>query len=389
MTRRCRTTKFAVIAIGALLAAACGNSSKTASVASSATSSAGVARAKAVVAKLSQPTQSFRAPGPPINAKSLSGKSVWYIPISLSVPDFSIGNASLTTALSKVGIAEHSCSGEANPSATSACINEAVARNAGAIVTDAIPVALAANAFASAESHHIPVLVVDQLPPGAGTPGAVRGYGNDKLAYSPLQAASLVSAEADWTIADSNGKANVLLEPYTDSPSTLSYDLTTEGVFKQDCPACQLSVQKIGLADASLAPSQTSSALLSHQGVQYVLPEYDALDQGVLAGVQQSGFAQKVKVATSGGDLPALEAIRAGHLSLDVGESFPYEGWANADEAMRMMLGKPIVTEKPPLRMFTRANVGSVSLTPAAQASGSWYGSDAYTTMFEHLWGVG
>jgi ribose transport system substrate-binding protein len=55
---------------------------------------------------------------------------------------------------------------------------------------------------------------------------------------------------------------------------------------------------------------------------------------------------------------------------------------------MRMMLGKPIVPEKPPLRMFTAANVGSVSLTPAAQASGSWYGSDSYTTMFEHLWGV-
>jgi ribose transport system substrate-binding protein len=380
---------LSALAAAALLTAACGSSTKTGSVAAnSASSSAGVAKAKAVVAQLSKPTQSFRPPGPPINAKSLAGKSVWYIPISLSVPDFSIGNAALTTALGKVGITEHSCSGEANPSATSACITEAVARNAGAIITDAIPVALAANAFANAQSHHIPVLVVNQLPPSSGGPGAVQGYGNDQLAYSPLQAAALVSAAADWAIADSNGKANVLLEPYTDSPSTLSYDVTTEALIKRECPACQVSVQKIGLATASLTPSQTSSALLSHQGVQYVLPEYDALDQGVLQGIQQSGFAQKVKVATSGGDLPALQDIKAGHLALDVGESFPYEGWANADEAMRMMLGKPIVPEKPPLRMFTAANVGSVSLTPAAQASGSWYGSDSYTTMFEHLWGV-
>ena len=47
-------------------------------------------------------------------------------------------------------------------------------------------------------------------------------YAYYKLAYQPLQAANLVKAEAYWTIADSNGKANVLLEPYTDSPSTLS-----------------------------------------------------------------------------------------------------------------------------------------------------------------------
>jgi ribose transport system substrate-binding protein len=379
---------IAVVAGTALLSAACGSSSSTATSTSSGTSSAGVAQAKAVVAKLSQPTTSYRPPGPAIDVKSLSGKSVWYIPLSLSVPVFAIANNTLQTALGKVGITEHSCSGESNPSATSACIDQAVARNAGAIVTDAIPVALAANAFADAESHHIPVLVVDQLPPHPGAPGAVQGSGNDKLAYSPLQAASLVTAEADWTIADSGGKANVLLMPYTDSPSTLSYDVSTEAVFKHDCPSCRLTVQKIGLADASLAPSQTSSALLSHQGIQYVLPEFDALDQGVFQGIQQSGFAHRVKVATSAGDLPALQAIKAGQLSLDVGESFPYGGWADADEAMRMMLGKPIVTEKPPLRLFTAANVGSLALTPAAQAAGSWYGSSAYTTMFEHLWGV-
>jgi ribose transport system substrate-binding protein len=312
---------------------------------------------------------------------------VWYIPISLSVPVFAISNGTLTTALGKVGITEHSCSGEANPSATSACINQAVGANAGAIITDAIPVGLAANAFASAESHHIPVLVQDQLPPTSG-PGTVQGLGNDKLAYQPLQAANLVEAEAYWTIADSHGQANVLLEPYTDSPSTLSYDVSTEAVFKKLCPACTVTNQKIGLATASLTASQTSSALLSHPNVNYVLPEFDALLEGVGQGIQQAGFTSKVKVVTSAGDLPALQAIKSGRIAVDAGEDFPYIGWADADEAMRMMLGKPIVAEKPPLRLFTAANVGSLALTPAAQASGEWYGSSAYTTMFEHLWGL-
>ena len=215
--------KISAVAGTAMLAAACGTSSPPSTGSNSGGSSApGVTAAQAAVARLSKPTTSFPAPGLPIDVKSLKGKSVWYIPISLSVPVFAIGNNALHTALGKVGITEHSCSGEANPSATAACVNEAVAANAGAIVMDGVPVALAADAFANAESHHIPVLIADQLPPPPGTPGAVQGHGNDKLAYSPQQAAALVEAEAYWVIADSKGKANVLMEPYTDSPSTLS-----------------------------------------------------------------------------------------------------------------------------------------------------------------------
>ena len=378
---------IAVAAATAVLAAACGSSSTSSGTSSSGASSAGVAQAQAVVARESRPTTSFPPPGPPINASSLRGKSVWYIPLSLSVPVFAISNGTLQTALSKVGITEHSCSAQATPSGTAACINQAVAANAGAIVTDAIPVALASNAYANAESHHIPVLVQDQLPPTSG-PGTVQGFGDDKLAYQPLQAANLPKGAAYWTIADSHGKANILLEPYTDSPSTLAYMASTQALIEKLCPACTVANQKIGIATASQVGSQTSSALLSHQNVNYVLPEYDALLQGVAQGIQQAGFTNKVKVASSAGDLPALEAIKAGRLSVDAGEDFPYIGWADADEAMRMMLGKPIVTEKPPRRLVTAANVGSLSLTPAAQASGEWYGSSAYTSMFEHLWGL-
>lgn len=394
MTTHPRTTRLRrgvtnAVALAATVAlAACGSSGSSGSSASSGASPAGVAQAKATVARLSQPTTSFTAPGPAIDSSSLHGKSVWYIPISLEAPAFAIGNDSLKTALGKAGIGEHSCSAEANPSTTAACVNQAVAQGAGAIVADGVPVGLAANAFASAEAHHVPVLIVNQLPPPAGAPGAVQGMGDDKLAYSPLQAAHLVTAEADWVVADSNGKASILVMPYTDSPSTLAYSGQEVARFHSLCPGCQIAIQKIGLASASQVPSQTSSALLSHPGIQYVTPEFDALDQAVGQGIQQAGFAHKVKVVTSAGDLPALQAIKAGQLSVDVGEDFPYEGWANADEVMRMMLGKPIVTELPPLRLFTASNVGSLSLTPAAQASGEWYGSSAYTKMFEHLWGV-
>lgn len=383
-------TALVALAGAAVLAAGCGSSSTSTSSNSSGSSTAGVRQAEATVASLSRTTTSFPAPGPALtNARSLAGKTVWYIPVSLSVPVFAIANDSLRTALAKVGVHEHACSGESNPSATAACINQAVARGAGAIITDAVPVVLAANAFANAESHHIPVLIVNQLPARGHVPGAVKGVGSDKLAYALLQDSALVDAEADWIIADSGGKGKVLVMPFTDSPSTLAYAASAVATLHKRCPGCKVAVQNIGLANASLIPSQTSSALLKNQGVKYVMPEFDAVLQPVGQGIQQAGFGQHVKVATGAGDLPALQEIKAGRVALDVGQDFPYEGWADADEVMRMMLGKPVVLEHVPVRIFTAANVRSLPLTPAAQASGAWYGSDAYTTMFEHLWGVG
>lgn len=379
----------AALLSAALLATACGSSSHHSSSSSSSASSSGLARADAMVASLSKTTTSFSAPGPALkNVKSLKGKTVWYVPISLSAPVFAIGQSSLSTALSKAGIKEHACNGDSNPSAIAACINEAVARGAGAIITDSVPVVLAVPAFANAESHHIPVLITDQLPPPHGMPGAVTGNGNDKLAYALSQDATQVEGVAAWAIANSHGKANALMETFTDSPSTLAYGAAAQSLFKQDCPGCTVTVQKVALANASLVPSQTSSALLRHPSIDYVLPEFDATLQATAQGVQQAGFVKKAKIATSGGDLPALQEIKAGRLAADVGEDFPYAGWADADEVMRMMLGMPVVTEHVPVRLFTAANVGSLPLTPAAQASGAWYGTSSYIPMFEHLWGV-
>lgn len=378
----------ATIALVATIAAGCGNSVTPAGTATSAPDP-GLAHAQAIVTKLEEPTESFRAPGPALrNAKSLAGKSVWYVPISLSVPVFAIAAESLHAALGKVGIQLHTCSGEANPSATAACLEHAVSSKTAGIIIDGIPVALAPNAVAGARAQHIPVLVVDQQPPHAGIPGAVRGHGDDKLAYALLQNSALVTSEADWIITDSRGAASVLAMPFTDSPSTLQWGAEGVTELHRYCPACKVTTQKIGLANFALVPSQTSSALLSHPGTQYVMPEFDAALQGVEGGMQQSGMAARAKVVTSAGDLGALQLIRSGRVSADVGQDFPYEGWADADELLRMMLGRPIVEEHVPLRLFTAQDVRGLALTPAAQASGAWYGSNAYVAMFQQLWGV-
>lgn len=73
----------------------------------------------------------------------------------------------------------------------------------------------------------------------------------------------------------------------------------------------------------------------------------------------------------------------------DIGDDVAYEGWADADNLLRMMASQPTVTEHIPERLFTRQNIASIKLTNAAQGSGIWFGSPVlFQNGFEKLWGV-
>jgi ribose transport system substrate-binding protein len=128
---------------------------------------------------------------------------------------------------------------------------------------------------------------------------------------------------------------------------------------------------------------------LRQQDTNYVIAEFDALIQPMQAGVQQAGFASKVKAVSSSGLLAPLQQVKAGgFVKADLGIDYAYQGWATADEVFRMMLGQKPVQEKIPNRLFTKENVGSLTLSPAAEASGEWYGSTAFRAMFTKLWGL-
>ena len=383
-----RAAAIVAAAAASLALAACGSSSNDTS--SGPGGGPGVDAAKAQVAELQKPITSFPPPGPPIkDLKALAGKTVWYIPITEKVEFFQAVTGGLKTALAKAGVKFRSCSGEANPSATAGCVNQAVDARAGAIVLDAIPIAVAAQAFEAAKASNIPVLVTDQDAPPPGVPGAVKGIGDSKLAYT-VNALELQRAQADWIIADSNGKANVLVTELTDSPSTEAWiEKGAIAEFKSRCPGCRTTVAKVNIASLQLVPSKISSELLRHQDTNYVLAEFDALVQPIQAGVQQAGFANKVKAISSSGLLGPLQQVKSGgFVKADVGIDYAYQGWAVADELFRMMLGQKPVEEKVPHRLFTKGNVGSLELTPAAEATGEWFGSTGFEQTFTKLWGL-
>ena len=382
-------TLLPAAALTAALLAGCG-SSGTATSTPATSSAPGVQRATALVTQFEQ-TTAYQPTGSPLTgvAAALAGKTVYYVPIDQQVPIFPVVESGLGQALATVGARLHVCDGGASPATTTACLNQAIADGAAAVVTDSIPFGFAEQGFLSLEKHHIPVLLGDEPSVGAaGTPVA----GTDQLAFLETNQTRAMSLSADWIIAHSGGKADVLVVEVTDSPLTVQ--AITQGAlvqFRTLCPGCTVHTITTSTANLGSLPSAVSSALLKDRSIGYVFSEFDTDVQAALGGVVQSGFASKVIGVSSMGILGSLQMLRSSNfLYEDTGSDGILLGWQYANQAFRMILRQPVLqSEDIPQRVFTRDNVSSLDLTSAGQLSGAWYGTAGFKAAFDKLWGVG
>jgi ribose transport system substrate-binding protein len=296
-----------------------------------------------------------------------------------------VTQAGLTAAFGKVGVQLQVCNGNGTPTAISACISQATKAQAGAIITDAIAYALAANAIDAAIQAGIPVLNTNQTPDSAHPAAAKLGY-----IYAP--GADLMVALADWIIVDSDGKADVIINQSTDGPSPGLYVDAAKDEFAKFCPGCKVTINEISSANFALIPSSTSSALLKNPNAKYVVAQFDQYLQPTLGGVQQAGKIAAVKGLSGAAQLSGLKMMAdKNFLYASAGQASAYQGWADADAVLRMMTGTSgdkLPEYTIPIRLYTRDTVGSVPLTAAAEASGEWYGPSDYTGSFLKLWGL-
>jgi ribose transport system substrate-binding protein len=314
----------------------------------------------------------------------LSGKTVYYIPLSLQVSAFTNQLAGLKDALSKVGATVKSCDGQFSPTGVAQCINQAVGARASAVVTSSVSYTMASTAFAQLAKAGIPALLAG-TEPAAGAPSDIHFISSTWYQVPEAQLA------AQAVIADSGGKANVLYLRQTDNATALKMANAGIDEIKSACSGCTVTTVDVQAPQVTQAASIVSGALLKNPSINYVVPETDNWASGAVTGVQNANATSRVKVASTTGVLGSLQLLKSSPLFIaDAGTSARYVGWALADAAIRMMSGQATPTSYPPLiRIFTKANIGSLDLTPAAETSGAWYGSPAaYTAGFEKFWGV-
>jgi ribose transport system substrate-binding protein len=193
-------------------------------------------------------------------------------------------------------------------------------------------------------------------------------------------------AAANWMIQDSNGTANVLIigaEDALPSPGTIE---RMEETFATNCPACSVKVINIPIADWNTkTQGEVQSALTADPDITYVYPLYDAMVAGAVPAVETVGRADSVKVASYNGSPYVLEFIQDGNIAaMEIGEDTVGIGYANMDQAFRILLGEPTVPQRTPIRIFDAENVDETGTPPTV---GTGYGN-ALAEGFTELWGL-
>jgi ribose transport system substrate-binding protein len=386
-SRRVRRTLPVIAGIACLaLLAACGSSSTSSSSTSPSASdagAAGVAKAQQMVTQYQALTTNYPVPtGSVSNVASLKGKTVYYIPLASFIPTFAAMGAALKLTFAKVGMTVQICDGKTQPSAIAACVQQAVAANAAGMILDAIPYGMAQNALDSAKSKGIPIIIADQVAP-AGTTNS------NELAWisGPTD---MPSQQAWWNIAHSNGNANVIIAEETDNPSAIGYAEASRAIYAQNCPNCKVTVKQVTATTNALLASQTSSNILANPNVDYYVIEFEDSLQPTMQGIQQSGKSSSINASVGAATTFGLGLVASGKAALKAGVAVDnaYGSWAFTDQMLRMATKSGPVDESIPTRLFDSTNIGSIQVTPAAQAAGTWWGDNSYQAKFLSLWGV-
>lgn len=385
----------AIAAVGGLLLAACtsGSPGPSASTGGSPASGSPAGSAayvvpdavKANVAKyMGLPT--FTAPGPSIDVSSLRGKSMFLIPLVPNPFNQSIEDTMQSIA-AKVGMTYTKYANEGQASQWVQGMNAAIAAHPDIIVLNTAPdPRVLQPQLEAAKAAGIPVLVTHFYDDGSPVPPDCDGCaaGVTALVTAPFNVAG--EAAANWVIQDSNGTAHIVVVGAGDilpSPATVA---KVQETFANNCPACVVTVINNPVADwNNKTQGVVQSALTADPSINYVYPLYDAMVAGAVAAVQTIGKADSVKVLSYNGSPYVLQFIQDKNIAaMDVGEDTVGIGYANMDQAFRILLGLPTVPERTPIRIFDSTNVNDAGVPPT---TGTGYGG-ALAEGFLALWGL-
>lgn len=385
-TTSLRTLGVAVAAASMLILAGCsgGDSGSTAeTTAPAADLSAEAQAAQGLVDATSVAIDEFEAPGPAFDGSAIAGKTVYFIPATLQVPVLNIIGEHLTDALSNLDATVQVCDGKANPADIASCVSQAIQADAGAVITAGIPPEFSPASFADLAAAGIPWVQGLTAPAGEGDP--------TQVAYVTENQVLIQKVSTSWVIADSDAKANVLVIKLTDTPATTMWaDMGILATYDEGCPECVVEVVEVNSGQLERLPSLISSSLVSNPDITYIQAQFDQFMPSVTQAIQ-SAARDDIKVASVDGLLASMQDMAAGGVvKSEIAYNKAALGWYLADAAARMSAGQPAVQnlDFPFRRAFNESNIGDLTLTPEAEASGEWFGDADYQAGFLELWGV-
>ena len=375
-------TAGAAVATVALSLAACSSTDKGDDNGSTPGAAASTPATSSALAALQKPLDAYPVPTEPVTGVTdLAGGTLYYIPITSQSPEFAVDQAGVKAAADALGMKVQVCDGKGTPTEVSTCIDNATNAKASGIILDAVPYDMAANSIGAAQKAGIPVVIGNQVADDRHPTTAT-------FTYTAVSGSAQQEALARWIIADSDGKANVLINETTDGHSQIQYVEDALAVFKDECPGCTVATNEISSANFSQVPSSTSSALLKNPDTDYLMVEFSQFLQASQAGVQNAGATGKLTVVAGSATLNDIKSVASGSIGAATAQASAFVGWMYVDATLRLIAGQEVPEYTIPIRLFTKDTMSDVQLTDAAQASGEWFGPADFTDQFKKLWGL-
>lgn len=394
-----RVVRFAAVASAAVILAACGSSKSTSSAttaapASSATTAAsaptsasapttaavdaGVAAAKANVAQYTSQNANIGVTTPLTGKPPV--KTIAWLECELeSCPYETAGFKAATAALGwKLDVISD------KSAAPGPAFQQAIDAGVNYIASSGEAPSLYASQAAEAKAKGIKILsCYDTTPPNPSVSDIYTQCGDQTFVQKtgPLM--------ADWAIADSNGKAKVLVVNIPDFAVLVSEVDAYKAEMAKNCPACTVVPLNVSINDlvGGKVPADVASALQATSGINYVFNSFGSLPAGLTSSLKSAGLLSNVKVYGQDFSKFDLDEIAAGTMAAWSADPKGYAAWLMTDAAARLSLNMPLDQERQSASLPTFIVQDAATAKAISAAGGDWNPPNM-AAQFEKLWGV-
>lgn len=330
-----------------LALAACGSSESTTGTSSSGdtgSSSQLVKEAQAAVTELAKSPGSYHEP-PDSGVAPAADKDVWLISVGNEVDAVAESSRYFLEGAEALGWNGKVYDGKLQPTEWLAGVRQAVQAGADAIVLVAIDCAPVKQGLVEAKEKGIPVVSIegfDCSELGQGGPQLFSFRVGFSEGSFPQWQQAWGKAQADFTIAETDGKAKIVYLRETDVQATkLIADQYAESI-EEKCPECEI-LEKIDFVGTELGPElqeQVQQSLLKNPDATVVYANYDGPIVASVAPAVRAAGKTGMLVIGGEGSKPNLDLIRQGEQSMALGYVDGWESYASLDALNSIFAGK-------------------------------------------------
>jgi ribose transport system substrate-binding protein len=354
-------TRALFLAAAIALLAGCSSSGSSGSASGSnsgAVDAAGVAQAKAIVAKFNNPPAGIGQTVPLPKAPP-AGKTLAFL-VQEGVPSNALIGQAEGAAAKAIGwkYIEIPYDGS-NPATLQSAFNSALIKHATAVTLTAIPTSVfGASIIAAYQRAGVPIIVGAEAPV---PPPSKEIYGDADGPATFVEAAKVVAA---WFVADSDGQGKAVIENVSSLTVIPIWVDAFQAEVKALCPKlCAVKVVNATLTEA-VSPGQNgsllASALQSSRGYKYLLYSDATFATGINTALASAGLTG-IKIGGSDFQVEQAAALRSHTQAAWTGVSLQQLAYGNVDYALRAVEGAPLTTNNNtlPIELMTSTNIGS------------------------------